>query len=146
MHSVGAQLDESEILLRRVPPDSPQLRTTVERGDGGLRATTPVMSTRKGKDEEHLSCSRLCLTSPRRLLEDLRNDGIDPAGWQICQFKVADVMELDLEIEFTPTDRDPGHCSITGVEGLAYPNSKAQKLARRTRVLTVDEIDKSRSQ
>jgi hypothetical protein len=97
------------------------------------------MSTRK--DEEHLSCSRLRLTSPRHLLNDLRNDGIDPDGWQICRFNVSDVIELGLAIEFTPTDRDPGHCSITGVGGLAYPKSKAQKLARRTRILTDDEID-----
>ena len=46
-----------------------------------------------------------------------------------------------LEIEFTPTARDPGHCSIRGADGLAYPNKKAQKLARLTRILTDDEID-----
>ncbi|MCZ6664533.1 MAG: hypothetical protein O7B81_04435, partial [Gammaproteobacteria bacterium] len=64
-----------------------------------------------------------------------RRDGI------VCRFLVSDVKELGLEIAFTPNDRDPGHCSITDKNGLTYPNNKAQKLARRTRILTDDEIN-----
>ena len=96
------------------------------------------MSTRP--DEDELSCSRLLLTSPGHLLNDLRNDGIEPEEWHVCRFLVSDVKDLGLDIAFTPTDRDPGHCSITGKGGLAYPNNKAQKLARRTRILTEGEI------
>lgn len=140
MQSAGTQLDGSEILIRRVRPSSEGHQTIVERDDSGFRATTPAMSTRG--NEEHLSCSRLCLITPRRLLNNLRNYGEDPSdGWHVCCFTVADVVDLGLEIQFTPTDEDPGHCSITGPEGLAYPNNKAQKLARRTRILTSDEIE-----
>lgn len=139
MQSNESQVDGSEILLRRIPPTSPQFQTIVERGDGELRATSAVMATRQGED--HLSCSRLLLTTPRRLLDDLRNDGIDPQGWNVCCFTASDVRAVGLEIRCTPTDRDHGHCSITGAGGLAYPNNKAQKLARRTRVLVDEQID-----
>jgi hypothetical protein len=99
------------------------------------------MSTRS--DEDHLSCSLRRITSPRQLLNDLRNDGIDPEGWHVCCFLVSDVKDLGLSVAFTPTVRDPGHCSITSKDGLAYPNNKAQKLARRTRILAGHEIDDS---
>lgn len=140
MQSEDAQLDSSEILLRRVPPSTPQFQTIIPRGDGGFRATSAVMSTRK--DEEHLSCSRIRLTSPRHLLEDLRTNGQNPFGWKICTFKVSDVIALGLEIAFTPTERDPGHCSISGPGGLAYPKNIVKKLARKTRILTDDDIDR----
>ncbi|REK28139.1 MAG: hypothetical protein DWQ45_25265 [Planctomycetota bacterium] len=138
MNSTGEGIDNSEVLLRRVPPSADHFRTICERGDDGFRATSAVMSTRQ--DEQHLSCSRLKFVSPQFLLDDLWNDGIDPEGWYVCRFLVSDVRMLGLEIAFTQTDRDPGHCSITASGGLAYPNNKAQKLARRTRILTEEEI------
>lgn len=139
MDPPGQSIEDSEVLLRRVPPSSDAFRTICERADNGFRATSVVMST--GKDEQDLSCSRLRLTSPRQLLDHLREDGIEPEGWHVCYFLASDVRALGMEIDFTPTTRDPGHCSITGPGGLAYPNSKAQKLARRTRILTADEVD-----
>lgn len=139
MQSAESQLNDDEILLRRVPPTSRQFQTIDKTGDGRFRAVSAVMSTREVEDS--LSCSRLRLTSPQSLLNDLYNDGKDPYGWHICRFTVSDVLEVGLQIQFTPTERDPGHCSITNDEGLAYPKSKAKKLARRTRILTDDEID-----
>ena len=139
MESTEDQIEDDEVLLRRIPPSTEDFKATCARGNGGFRATSPMMSTRP--DEDDLSCSRLRLTSPRHLLDDLRNDGIEPEGWHVCRFLVADVKELGLEIAFTPNDRDPGHCSITGENGLAYPSNKAQKLARRTQILTDEEID-----
>lgn len=97
------------------------------------------MSTRS--EEEYLSCSARRITSPRQLLNDLRQDGIDPSSWHICQFLVSDVTDFGLEIVSAPTDRDPGHCSIFAKGGLAFPNNKAQKLARRTRILEMHELD-----
>lgn len=138
MDSKDDHIEDDEVLLRRIPPSTDFCQSTVPRADGGLRATSARMSTLKGEDD--LSCSRLQITSPRRLLDDLWNDGIDPAGWHVCRFLASDVRDLGLEITFTPTDRDPGHCSITAKDGLAYPNNKAQKLARRTRILTEAEI------
>ena len=139
MDSTDERIDDSEVLLRRVPPSSDNFQTICELADGGFRATSPVMSTRP--NEDYLSCSRLRLTSPRHLLDDLRNDDIEPEGWHVCQFLVSDVKKLGLEIAFTRTDRDPGHCSITDKDGLAYPNNKAQKLARQTKILTDEEIN-----
>lgn len=139
MDSTDERIDDSEVLLRRVPPSSDYFQTICERADGGFRATSPVMSTRN--DEDDLSCSRLRLISPQDLLNDLRNDGKEPRGWHVCRFLVSDVKELGLEIAFTPTERDPGHCSITSKDGLAYPNNKAKKLARQTKILTDEEIN-----
>ena len=138
MDSTDNHIEDDEVLLRRIPPSTESFRTVHERGDGGFRAVTPTMSTRK--DEDHLSCSRLRFTSPRHLLDDLSIDNIDPTGWHVCRFLVSDVKDLGLEIAFTPTGRDPGHCSISAQDGLAYPNNKAQKLARRTRILTDEEV------
>jgi len=138
MESTEGQIEDDEVLLRRIQPSSSGVETICERSDGGRRATSAAMSTRKGEDD--LSCSRLKFTSPHQLLDDLRSDGIEPSGWHVCKFRVSDVKELDLEIAFTPNDRDPGHCSITAENGLAFPNNKAQKLAKRTRILGQDEV------
>ncbi len=149
MESADDRIDDDEVLLRRIPPSTESFQSTCERGDGGLRASSAMLKTITKQGEEHLSCSRLRITSPQALLDDLRNDGKDPHGWHVCEFRVSDVTELGLEIAFTPTDRDPGHCSITGVNGSVYPNNKgnkAKKLARKTRILTPEEIeDLSRS-
>ena len=141
MDSAREQINDAEVLLRRVPPTSDSFQTVCDRGDGPSRAVSAAMSTRS--DEEHLSCSRRRLTSPRQLLDDLRHDGIDPVGWHVCAFLVSDVRALGLEVVFTPTDRDRGHCSITDKNGLAFPNKKSQKLARRTRILAEGEIDQA---
>lgn len=138
METTGERIDDTEVLLRRIPLSTNKMASTCPRSDGIFRAISARMSTRP--EEDHLSCSRLRFTSPRHLLDDLWNDGIEPEGWYVCRFLVSDVRELGLNIAFTPTDRDPGHCSITGEDGLAYPNNKAQKLAKRTRILTEDEI------
>jgi hypothetical protein len=139
MESTGQQFGDDDVLLRRVPPSSESFQTLDQRADGGFRAVSAVMSV--SKDEEDLSCSLRRITSPRELLDNLRNDGIDPVGWHVCWFLVSDVKELGLSIAHTPTDRDPGHCSITSQDGLAYPKNKAKKLARRTRILADHELD-----
>ena len=129
-----------EILLRRIPPSSAGNVTISERPDGGCRATSWAMKTKPSEDA--LSCSRLKLTSPNQLLDMLLSQGKDSSEWHVCEFKVSDVLELGLEIAFTPTEIDPGHCSITAQNGSPYPNgTKAQKLAKRTRILTQEEID-----
>ena len=139
MESTGERIGDAEVLLRRIPPSNENMPSTSARGDGTLRATSLRMRTLP--DEDHLSGSLARITSPRQLLDDLQNDGIDPQGWHVCQFRAADVREVGLEVTHTPTPRDPGQCSITANDGLAYPNRKAQKLARRTRVLTDEESD-----
>ena len=139
MESTGERIDDTEVLLRRIPPTTERFASTCSRDDETLRATSPMMKTRP--EEDHLSCSRIRFTSPRHLLDDLRNDGHEPEGWHVCRFLVSDVRELGLGIAFTPTVRDPGHCSITREDGMAYPNNKAQKLAKRTRILTDEEME-----
>lgn len=138
MESTGEAISDADILLRRVPPFSEKFQTIVERADGGFRAVSSVMSTRR--DEDYLSCSLSRITSPSQLLDDLREDGLDPKGWLVCCFLVSDLKDLGLEIIHTPTDRDPGHCSITSRGGLAYPNNASKRLARRTRILEDHEI------
>jgi hypothetical protein len=132
-------IQDDEVLLRRIPPSRPGFNTIERLPGGGFRAASITMSTRR--DEDALSCSRLKRTSPRRLLDILRIQGIDPAGWSICKFYAADVRELGLQIEVDPTSDDEGHCGISTLEGLAYPKKKAKQLARRTRILTEDEIE-----
>ncbi|MEX1095978.1 MAG: hypothetical protein WED34_08005 [Planctomycetales bacterium] len=78
MESTVEQIGNADVLLRRVPPTSDAHETIRDRGDGEFRATSLVMRT--NNDEDHLSCSLRRITSPRRLLDDLRIDGKDPDG------------------------------------------------------------------
>ncbi|QDU47606.1 hypothetical protein Mal52_61410 [Symmachiella dynata] len=131
-------IQEDEILLRRVRRPSASNVTVKKRPDGGDQATSWAMKT---KDNE-LSCSRKKITTPQQLLKSLILQGEDPLDFLVCEFKVSDIKEIGLEIAFTPTHDDPGHCSITGENQSRYPNgNKAKRLARRTRILTEDEIE-----
>ena len=60
---------DEQVLLRRIPPSTQGFQTICDRGDGTFRAVSAVTSN--CSDEEHLSCSRRRLTSPRQLLDDL---------------------------------------------------------------------------
>lgn len=135
-------IGDDEVILRRVPPSTPDVVSTKAcPPTGRLRATSIRMSTFPG--EEGLSCTRLRQTSPQELLADLRNDLVDPTGWYVCRMFVSEVRSLGLEVIHKPTDRDPGHCEILGKSQsttLAFPNNKSQSLAKRTRILTASEV------
>lgn len=143
MTAVVEPIDDDEIIIRRIPPatstPSGRIESTYPRLEGGLRATSARLSTKPG--EFGLSCSRLRQTSPRALLDDLWHDAIDPSGWKVCRLRVRDVRALGLEIIHKPTERDPGHSEIVAEGGVfEYPNNKSQKLAKKTRVLTDEEV------
>jgi len=141
MATTDDRIGDDEVLLRRIPPSTEEVQTVTERVDSTLRATTWAMLTRR--DETELSCSLLRITPPRKLLSELTHQGIDLTGWHVCRFLAFDVRAAGLEVEQTPTDRDPGHCSIFDINGesAGYPKKKARKLARRTHILTDEEID-----
>lgn len=134
---------DDEIILRRIPPSTPQMNSTKERPqpEWGHRAVSCRLSTAPG--EEGLSCTRLRQTSPKSLLADLLTDDIVPTDWLVCRIIVRDVRSLGLEVIHKPTDRDPGHCEIVGKDKakmLAFPNKKSQQLAKKTRILTTEEV------
>ena len=132
---------DAETILRRIPPSTPTMSSATARPEGGLRAASIRLSTKDG--EVGLSCTRLLQTSPQSLLADLLNDSIDPAGWLVCRIFVRDVRSLGLEVIHKPTDRDPGHSEILGRDKgqtLAFPNTKNQRLAKKTRILTPEEV------
>lgn len=132
-------IDDEQIILRRVPPTQSFLATCADRKGGGLRATSIAMAT--ARDEDFLSCSLLSHTTPKQLLDQLQESGKDNNGWMVCMFLAKDVREAGFEIFYDPTSTDPGHCSISGEGGIAIPNKKLQKLAKRTRILTDEEIE-----
>jgi len=134
-------INDEQIVLRRVPPSKPQLATCTELKSGELRATSIAMATERG--EEYLSCSLLSHTTPKQLLDQLQKFGVDSNGWMVCIFRAKDVRETGYEIFHDPTPSDPGHCSISGQGGTVIPNKKLQKLAKRTRILTEDELEDS---
>ena len=129
-----------EVILRRIPPSTIDLDSTKSRHpEPGYRATSPRLSTKPG--EQGLSCSRLRQTSPQELLNQLSQDEIDPEGWLVCRIRVQDVLALGLEVIHVPIDgRDSGHCEIRGKNGLDFPNAKSSKLARKSRILTAEEV------
>lgn len=156
MESVPPLADD-EILLRRVPPSTPQFTTIQRTSDGSERPTSSSMTPRKDSDTQEvevaLSCTRLRLTSPRRLLDQLSEEDppIDPTGWSVCWFRVADVIRIqdgengNLEVHPEPREECPidlGHCGIYGASRKPCPSSKSttRKLAKIARVLTPDQV------
>lgn len=133
-------IGDDEVLLRRIPPPTLNLASAVPRTEGGLRATSARLTIR---DDEHgLSCSRLALTSPQTLLDSLLLQHIDPAGWMVCRVFAKDIRQLGLEIVPMPESWDPGHCQIVDGDLGNYPNKKATKLAKKTRILASEEIQR----
>ena len=136
---VPQQIDDDEVIIRRIPPSTAGGASTKELHDGRHRATSFRMST-KHPDETGLSCSRMKLTSPRELLDQLQIHGIDPVGWTVCRLLVRDVRELGLDVVFCRTDDDPGHCEIRGKDGLDFPNKSSSRLAKKSLILTEEQI------
>lgn len=132
------EISDDETILRRIPPTD-EVPSTQPRPEGGLRATSARIKKKKG--ETGLSCSRLLQTSPRELLEQLRLDDMSPKGWMVCRIHVADVRALGLDVVYVPADRDPGHCEIRATASRSFSKSIPSILARKTRILTAEEVE-----
>ena len=124
---------DSELIIRRIPPNgtSPTVKPDT---NGVLRPTSGMMATRR--DEAGLSCSRKQITSPDVLLSQLGLQGIDQAGWMVCELSVADITALGFEVLICPTDLDPGHCEIRPTGELAFSKGNCRKLARMARIIS----------
>lgn len=135
---------DDEIIRRRILPTTPGHQTIQELpGEPGrFRATS--MSLKESDPGAGLSCSRLLITSPRSLLEQLRSHGFDPAGWSVAVWRAAEIRRLRLSIESCPTESDSGHREIRDQDSGGFPSSKSvqSKLAKASRILSRDEIDR----
>ena len=123
---------DSELIIRRVPPDGNPKTVKVDE-DHVLRPTSGMMSTRSG--EAGLSCSRKSLTSPESLLAQLETQGKDSRGWMVCQLPVAAVTALGFQVVICPTEIDPGHCEIRPTGELTFSKGNCRKLAREAQVI-----------
>ncbi len=63
----------------------------------------------------------------------------------VCRLFVSEVRELGLQVLALPTDRNPGHCEIRGTTARPYTGGMASKLAKKTRILTHQEVEGSKS-
>ena len=127
-----------EFVIRRIPPGKPDFDTTKD-SENGKRATSATLGLRD--NESGLSCSRLKLTTPIALLEQAGKTIQD--GWMISVWKVSQLPE-ELEVVVTPSDPpelDPGHCEIRAKQGKKYDQKAASKLARKSRILTPEEME-----
>ncbi len=131
------EVGSDEIILRRIPP--PPENAIQILPDGGYRATSFRLRLRDG--ELGLSCSRLALTSPRALLDQLRLQGTSVDGWMVCRLLVADVRSLGLEVQHIPLTNDHGHCEIRPISPSTLDKNLTSKLAKKTRILTPEEIE-----
>ncbi|HAH48065.1 hypothetical protein [Gimesia sp.] len=129
-------IDDDDILMRRIQPDEDMV---AKRKEGGLRASSFAMQTRRGED--YLSCSLLRITSPKELLELIPAGGKSNDRWRISIFRASDARNNGYEIIHDPTDEDYGHSIVTGQNGEPMPNHKFKEIARHSRILTVEEIE-----
>ena len=126
-------IDSKEFIIHRIPP--PLDQSTKDAGNGEFRPTSQRMQLLK-PDDSGLSCSRVCVTSPHELLEQLRTQNKDPSGWGVCVLPVAKVIEMGLEVVHVPEPNDAGHCEIRG----KFARKTPKKLAKISRMLTDEEI------
>ena len=138
----GFAITDDDILIRRIPPSKESFQTVVQGANGRQRAVSSVMTVRD--QESDLSCSLLRITSPQLLLDHLRAQQKDPAGWLVCAFRVCDLKAIGFTVEPSPIpDGDLGHCSVRNPEsngGPTFPSAMAKKLSKITVVLNDDEV------
>lgn len=132
------EIGDKEIILRRIPP-SGNIESTQVRPEGGLRAVSIHLQIKK--DETGLSCSRLLITSPKELLDQLEFSGIPKQAWMVCRIFASDIYDLGLDVVYCKTELDLGHCEIRPTPNQSYSKTIRSKLAKKTRILTEDEVD-----
>lgn len=123
---------ESELILRRIPPDGTPKTVKVD-AEGISRPTSGMMATRAG--EAGLSCSRKAMTSPAELLAQLELQGKDSTGWMVCELSVSAVTSLGFKVIICPTELDPGHCEIRPTGELTFSKGNCRKLARHAQII-----------
>lgn len=131
------RLEPSEVIIRRIPPDAENNRSTVERPEGGRRPASSRMMIRR--EQTGLSCSQLAITTPARLLRIIDVRPESPEGWKVCYLTVGDAEALGLQVVITEADDDPGHCEIRPTDR-PFTKGVAQKLAHKAIILTDDQM------
>lgn len=132
------RVSSEEFIIRRIPAGKPGFDTTIETASG-KRASSATLGLRD--NETGLSCSRLSITAPTDLLKQAGKTLQD--DWMICVWKVSDLPD-ELEVVITPSvpkELDPGHCEIRAKQGKKYDQKAASKLARKSRILTPEEME-----
>jgi hypothetical protein len=130
------EVDGDEFIIRRIPPGRPGQDTVLP--PAGERATSATLMLREG--EEGLSCSRLSITSPEKLLAQI--DKSTKEGWSVCVWKVSELPE-DLCVVVIPSDPpelDLGHCEIRPKPGIVFSRKLASKLAKVSKILLRGDV------
>ncbi len=91
-----SDIDDNEVIIRRIPPGKPGQDTVMP---DGSRVTSATLMLKAG--EQGLSCSRLSITSPEQLLSQIGKSISD--GWSVCGWKVAE-LPADLHVVITPSN------------------------------------------
>lgn len=128
----------NEVLLRRLTAHPDSIQDVPGRGK---RATS--FSLRALPGESGASCSRFPPTSPRQLLDQLRQQGKDPSKWSVCWFTAAEATSLGLDVVPCRTADDEGHCELRIPAGSTVSKRAWSRLAERTvnRVLSYADTD-----
>jgi hypothetical protein len=132
----AGDISSDEVILKRVKRDSPNCVQLLP--SGVQRATSFAIRNRPG--EVGSSCSRLCLTSPRKLLDLVRLQDLDPDDFLVCRIRVADVRELRLDVIALETNDDAGHCEIRATAQQSFSPKIWSRLAKTTRILNSEEV------
>ena len=130
------EISSDEVILRRVKSEDPNCVQPLL--SGGQRATSFAISN--PPQQVGSSCSRLCLTSPRKLLDLVRHKQMNPADFLVCRMRVGDVRAVGLDVIALSTDKDPGHCEIRATSQQSFSRKIWSRLAKKTRILTSEEV------
>ena len=143
-------LEPDELLLRRIlPRKSWKKRERVDpSGPVRVQEMRPRLRGGGSTEREHgLSCSRLRLTSPLKLLRDVKHLPRSDLFW-VCAFRLRDVLLIPdpeggtLRVQVEQTFQDSGHVVIVGSNGRPCPDTDItrNRLADVARLLTEEEV------
>ena len=59
----------------------------------------------------------------------------------VCRMFASDIHDFGLDIVYCKTKQDPGHCEIRPSINQPFSKTIRSKLAKKTRILTEDEVD-----
>ncbi len=137
-------LPDTAVIMRRITSDDPDCTKKIPAFPSRLRTTSFAIRVRG--DEEGPSYSWIRITSPSDFIQKGAIEfKLDASRIGVAVLRVSDVRKLKLDVIHCPESSDQGHCEIRP-GGKPFDDKVWSRLAKKTLVLTKDEVNSFRSE